>query len=90
MKKYFPLIKKSADRGDLSWSTVALMEDRMLMDIGEKQKYGSQVQKANGSDKWTLYPIQDPKNVNKRRAKIGLEPIEDYLRRFGIEYETNI
>lgn len=86
-EKYFPLIKKSADQGDLSWSTVALMEDRMLMDRGEKQKYGSQVQKNNGSDNWALYPIEDPQNVNKRRAEVGLGPIEEYLKHFDIDYK---
>lgn len=88
-EKYFPQIKESADQGDLMWSTVALMEDRMLMDRGEKQKFGSQVQKLNGSEDWTLYPIQDPENVNKRRAEIGLEPLEEYLLHFGIEYERD-
>ncbi|MDO1449773.1 hypothetical protein Q0590_26075 [Rhodocytophaga aerolata] len=87
-EKYFPQIKKSADQGDLQWSLVALMEDRMLMDRGEKQKYGSQVQKKNGSDKWSLYPIEDPQNVNKRRAQVGLGPIEEYLKHFGIDYNT--
>lgn len=85
-EKYFPLVKKSADCGDLPWSTVALMEDRMLMDSGAKQKYGSQVRKNNGSDEWSLYPIQDPENVNKRRAEVGLGPIEEYLKHFDIEY----
>lgn len=88
-EKYFPLIKKSADQGELQWSTVALMEDRMLMDRGEKQKYGSQVRKDNGNEEWSLYPIQDPENVNKRRAEVGLGPIEEYLRHFGIEYSTD-
>lgn len=88
-EKYFPLIKASADQGDLIWSTVALMEDRMIMDRGEKQKYGSQVQMLNRSEVWTLYPIQDPENVNERRAEIGLEPLEDYLLNFGIEYERD-
>lgn len=87
-EKYFAQIKKSADQGDLQWSKVALMEDRMLMDRGEKQKYGSQVQKKNGSDKWNLYPIEDPQNVNKRRAQVGLGPIEEYLKHFGIDYNT--
>lgn len=84
--KYFPLVKESAERGDLSWSTVALMEDRMLKDNGEKQKYGSQVEKLNGSNLWTLYPIDHPETVDARRAKVGLEPLEDYLRHFDIEY----
>ena len=83
---YFPLIKTSAEQGDLPWNLVALMEDRMLMDRGEKQKYGSQVQKMDGDDQWRLYPIDNPENVNQRRAEVGLGPIEDYLKIFEIEY----
>lgn len=86
-EKYFPHIKKSADQSDLQWSAVALMEDRMLLDRGEKQKYGSQVHKENGSDKWSLYPIEDPQNVNERRAQVGLDPIEEYLKQLGIDYK---
>ena len=86
-EKYFPQIKNSADQGGLPWSIVALMEDRMLMDKGEKQKYGSQVKKDNGSEEWTLYPIQDPENVNEIREEVGLGPIEEYLLHFCIEYK---
>lgn len=87
-EKYFLQIEESAERGDLERGQVALMEDRILMDRGEKQKYGSQVQKINGSADWTLYPIEDPQNVNKRRAEVGLGPIEEYLEHFGIDYKT--
>ena len=65
--------------------SLALLEDRILMRTGKKQKYGSQVTCPNGV--CDVYPIEDPDNVNKRRASVGLEPIEDYLMRFGIEYK---
>ncbi|MEQ9438753.1 MAG: hypothetical protein RIG62_06875 [Cyclobacteriaceae bacterium] len=87
-KKYFPSIKKSADEGDLPWRIVALMEDRVLTDQGKKQKYGSQVEKVNGSDQWSVCPIEDPENVNERRAQVGLEPIEEYLQYFDIAYQV--
>ena len=63
------------------------MEDRMLMDKGEKQKYGSQLRMDNESGEWELWPIEDPEKVNNRRAEVGLEPIEEYVRHFGIEYK---
>lgn len=85
-QKYFPLIKQSADRGDISWATVALMEDRILMDNGQKQKYGSQLTRVNGSAQWVVHPIEDPENVNTRRAAVGLVSIEEYLKSFGIKY----
>lgn len=28
----------------------------------------------------------DEPNVNKRRASVGLQPLEDYAKLFGIEY----
>jgi uncharacterized protein YqgV (UPF0045/DUF77 family) len=85
-EKYFPLIKQSADRGELSWSSVALMEDRMLMDKGQKQKYGSQVTKK-GNGTWMVHPIDDLVNVNKRRAQVGLGPIDEYLAQWNIEFK---
>ena len=87
--KYFSFIKMSAEKGELNLGAVALMEDRMLMENGVKQKYGSQVVK-NVSGRWTLYPIEDPQNVNKRRASMGLNTIEEYLKNFDIEYDPNI
>jgi hypothetical protein len=33
-----------------------------------------------------LEPIEDESNVDERRAKMGLGPLADYLKRFGIEY----
>jgi hypothetical protein len=54
---------------------------------GEKQKYGSQIRINPKTGMQEIWPIDDEKNVNKRRAEIGMEPMEDYARRFGIEYK---
>ena len=42
-KEYFPQIEKAVKNGDLSKSQYALMKDRMLMDEGKPQIYGSQI-----------------------------------------------
>jgi len=34
-----------------------------------------------------IYPIEDVKNVNKRREKIGLEPIEEYAKQNGYIFD---
>ena len=53
---------------------------------GKKQIYGSQVvYDKQGAP--MFYPIEDEKNVNTRRAKMGLQPIEEYAKFFGIEYK---
>lgn len=84
-QKYFPMIKASAEKGDLPLRVVAMMEDRMLMENGKKQKYGTQLVSHNGGP-MKLHPIEDPATLNERRAAMGMEPIEEYLKHFGLEY----
>ena len=80
-KKYFPLVELSVNKGDLSKQNYALMKDRILMDEGKPQLYGSQIQ--NGK----LYELEAPSGVNERRKSMDMEPLEDYLNKFGIEYK---
>ena len=80
--KYFPLIEKAVKNGDLSKEQYALMKDRILMDEGKPQIFGSQIK--NGK----LYDLEEPETVNERRQEMGLEPIEDYLKRFDITFDA--
>ena len=81
--KYFPLIEKAVKNGDLSKEQYALMKDRILLDEGKPQIFGSQIK--NGK----LYDLEEPETVNKRRQEMGLEPIEDYLKRLDITFDAN-
>ncbi len=85
-EKYFPMMQKSVDISESRPSDLALLQDRILMRQGKNQIYGSQVvfNKTGGQE---FYPIEDEKNVNQRRAKVGLQPIEEYAKFFGIEYK---
>ena len=82
-KKYFPQIEKAVENGDLSKQQYALMKDRMLMDEGKPQIYGSQIK--NGK----LYKLKNPETVNERRKKMGMGTIEDYLKYFNIQFNPN-
>lgn len=73
-KKYFPLLQESAKKGDSKLSDMATIKDRMLVENGKPQLYGSQSRMVNG--KLETYPIEDPKNVNKRRKKVGLKKLK--------------
>ncbi len=57
--KYFPLIEKAVENGDLSKEQYALMKDRILMDQGKPQLFGSQIKDGK------LYDLEEPKTVNK-------------------------
>jgi len=78
--QYIPMLEKAAEQGDIEWGAIALMKDRALMNEGKPQIYGSQV---SGDE---LYNLREPEYVNQRRAEMDMEPIEDYLKRFGIDF----
>lgn len=86
-EKYLPLIKESVNKNESRPVDLAYLEDRIKMRKGEKQLYGTQVSlnKTGGQEIW---PIEDETNVNERRAKLGLEPMEAYAKKFGIEYHS--
>jgi len=85
-EKYFPMFRKSVEEGESRASEMAMMQDRILMRRGEKQIYGSQVVYSKTGEQ-VFYPIEDEKNVNLRRAGVGLQPLEEYAKYFGIEYK---
>ena len=85
---YFPLLQKSAEIGESKFSNVALMQDRILMRQERKQIYGSQVVFNKDTGAPEFYPIEDEKNVNVRRAKIGMSTLEEYAKLFGMEYSV--
>lgn len=85
-EKYLPVMQQSVDAGESSASDFALLQDRVLMRQGKKQLYGSQVVYSKTGEQ-VFYPIEDEKNVNLRRAKMGLQPIEEYANYFGIDYK---
>lgn len=85
-EKYFPLFQQSVEAGESNATDLALMQDRILMRQGKKQIYGSQVVMNKETGAPEFYPIEDEKNVNIRRAGIGLMPLEEYAKFFGIDY----
>lgn len=86
-EKYLSLLTATADKGELPWSSLALLIDRLKTEKSEKQVYGSQSHIWPDGRK-QLYPIEDEHNVNIRRAKIGMEPLEQYLQRYDITYRV--
>lgn len=63
----------------------AYLTDRVAKNSGKPQEYGTQLKYTGdvGKDfsKVVAVPVslRDPKNVDKRRAAIGMEPLQNYL-----------
>ena len=86
-EKYLPMMRQAVKNGKAKGSELALLEDRVAMRQGKKQIYGSQISRDLKTGKYFVAPIEDEANVNKRRASVGLMPLEDYARHFNIEYK---
>lgn len=61
---------------------LAYLTDRVRLARGEEQVYGTQVTYDDVQGRATPRMLSDPTRVNERRAKVGLGPIEDYLKGF--------
>ncbi|MEM1217700.1 MAG: DUF6624 domain-containing protein [Bacteroidota bacterium] len=80
----YPVIVAAMQQGEYAASQIALMEDRIRMDQGLPQKYGSQIIKEPTTGAWAVYPIEEPERVDFYRDSVGLEGLATYLNRFGL------
>lgn len=73
-------LKSRPDQGGVGAQDYALLTDRVLLAQHKPQRYGSQfwINNENGKIKMQQKSTEDPANVDKRRAAIGLPPLADY------------
>jgi len=79
-KELRPLAEKAFQTGALTGQNYALFIDRVLVEEGKLQIYGTS---AKPFDQWngtepTFEPIEDEANLDKRRAQLGLMPHSEY------------
>jgi hypothetical protein len=86
MQKYLPLMRQAAAKGELAKQNLALVEDRVLTFQDQPQLYGSQLHTNQATGKTEFFPIADEAHVDERRAIMGLEPLGDYAKNFGLDY----
>lgn len=79
-QKVLILMDKEVKKQNASGENYAYLKDRILINKGFKQLYGTQTLYHKDSKKHTPLPIQDEKGVEARRKAIGLSPLKDYLK----------
>ena len=83
--KFLPLLREATQAGAMKSTALPMLEDRVCMRQGRDQIYGSQLTRgANGEA--MLWPIEDVAHVDERRARMGMEPLAEYLRRAGFPH----
>lgn len=65
------------ESGEVSAHDFVLLTDRVLVNAGKPQRYGSQLAAVDG--KWQPKPMEAPERVDQRRAAVGQMPLADYL-----------
>ena len=75
---YLPKFINAVENGKLRGEFVAVMQDRIACWSGKPQIYGSQ---GNCNDSGVFVPaeIEDPENVDARRAKMGMCTLQEYI-----------
>lgn len=73
-------IKDAVQKCLIEPAVYALLVDRIAIQKGEKQLFGTQMMFDSTLQKYTYLPVKDEKNLNQIRLDFGLLPIETYLK----------
>lgn len=80
-ERMLELMAAAAAAGEADTSQLAFLEDRVAVNQGRPQTYGSQMGCVDGEA--VPAPIADEDGIDARRAEVGLEPLADYLAQFA-------
>lgn len=79
-----PQLEQLADAGKIEASSLALVIDRELVSEGRLQRYGSQFKVLNGG--MAMYGVEEPAQLDRRRAQALLPPIKVYREQLEAMY----
>ncbi len=86
-EKYLPMMREAVKKGKAEGSSLALLEDRILLRNSKKQIYGSQIGRKE-SGEYYVQALDDPDNVDKRRASVGLPPLSQYISHWNMTWNV--
>ncbi len=87
-EKYLPMMREAVKNGKAHGSSLALLEDRVALRQGKKQIYGSQISMNLVTKAYYVDLLEDPDNVDKRRAEVGLQPLAEYVKHWNIKWDV--
>jgi hypothetical protein len=87
-EKYLPVIREAVASGRAQPRHLALLEDRVNLREGRKQRYGTQLKWDVRTNGYQLAPLDDPEHVDERRQAVGLSPLAVYLVQWGLSWDV--
>jgi hypothetical protein len=79
-------MKIEADKGNSSITDYAYLLDRVLINTGQKQVYGTQMTLNSSKTSYEPKPVIEPEKLNERRRQVGLPTIEVYIQIMNDNY----
>lgn len=76
-KKGHQLFTQAVKNNNGSANDLAYLTDRILINSGKPQKYGTQLQELNGH--LVPKPIEDETTVDQLRKEVGMQPLKEYI-----------
>ncbi|MFM9984678.1 MAG: DUF6624 domain-containing protein [Flavobacteriales bacterium] len=86
-ERYLPIMQEAVKNRKAEASSLALLEDRVLLGQGKKQKYGSQIGYDKEKQKYYVRNLEDPMNVDLRRKEMNLGTLAEYVATWGIVWD---
>ena len=87
-KKYLQMITEAVKDGNLQKRQFAMFYDRLLLRQGKRQVYGTQLAMSKESENPYILPLNDAKNVDKRRAEMDLNTMQENLNRWNLTWNV--
>jgi Family of unknown function (DUF6624) len=76
------LLTDAVEQGEATARQLAYLTDRVRMNEGREQLYGTQIGGVRDGVV-TPWPIENPDDIDLRRASVGLEPFDEYAARWS-------
>jgi len=77
-------LMKEASANEVDKTDIAYLEDRVRVNQGRGQLYGTQFMQKNNQH--IPRPIEDEKNVDKRRSEVGMGPLQEQIDHMYAQY----
>jgi hypothetical protein len=75
-RAFLDALRMAVDDGEAPAAHLAYLEDRVRVNAGQPQMYGTQFEGVG--EGFGPAPIEEPDGLDERRAAVGLEPFAEY------------
>jgi hypothetical protein len=77
-------LMKDLPEGEVGSENIAMLTDRVMINQGKPQVYGTQFKQVNGAH--VPKDIEDIEHVDERRKSMGLDTLEENINRIKLKY----